>query len=170
MGVSFLYGVALSASLAVAVVVVASVTLLPALLAFVGRRVDRLRIPGLGSSLRTGGGTLATRWSRVVQRHAVVAAVAGSAVLLALAAPVLGSAGASPTRATTPTDPHARRLRARHPRLRPGRDRAAAGHIREPTSGRTQLAERMRGEDGRVLRDPAAGEPRRRAAVLTSCR
>ena len=54
MGVSFLYGVAISASLAVLVVVVASVTLLPALLAFAGRRVDRLRIPGLGRSLRTG--------------------------------------------------------------------------------------------------------------------
>jgi putative drug exporter of the RND superfamily len=90
MGVSFLYGVAISASLAVLVVVAASITLLPALLAFAGRRVDRLRIPGLGRSLRTGGGTLATRWSRVVQRHALVAAVAGSAVLIALTAPVLG--------------------------------------------------------------------------------
>jgi RND superfamily putative drug exporter len=90
MGVSFLYGVALSASLAVLVVVVASVTLLPALLAFAGRRVDRLRIPGLGRSLRSGGGTLATRWSRLVQRRAGVAAIAGAAVLIALTAPVLG--------------------------------------------------------------------------------
>lgn len=47
MGVSFLYGVAISASLAVLVVVIASITLLPALLAIAGRRVDRLRIPGL---------------------------------------------------------------------------------------------------------------------------
>jgi RND superfamily putative drug exporter len=90
MGVSFLYGVALSASLAVLVVVAASVTLLPALLAFAGRRVDRLRIPGLGRSLKTDGGTLATRWSRVVQRRAAIAAVAGAAVLIGLTAPVLG--------------------------------------------------------------------------------
>jgi RND superfamily putative drug exporter len=90
MGVSFLHGVAISASLAVLVVVVAAVTLLPALLAFAGRRVDKLRIPGLGRSLRTGGGTLATRWSRVIQRRAAVAAVAGAAVLVALTAPVLG--------------------------------------------------------------------------------
>jgi len=41
--------------------VAASVTLLPALLALAGRRVDRLHIPGLGRSLKTGGGTLATR-------------------------------------------------------------------------------------------------------------
>lgn len=91
MGVSFLYGVALSASLAVLVVMAASVTLLPALLAFAGRRVDRLHIPGLGRSLRTGnGGTLAARWSGLVQRRAAIAAVAGAAVLIALTAPVLG--------------------------------------------------------------------------------
>jgi putative drug exporter of the RND superfamily len=90
MGVSFLYGVALSASLAVLVVVIAAVTLLPAVLAFAGRRVDRLHIPGLGRSLRTTDGTLATRWSGFVQRHAAAAAVAATVVLLALAAPVLG--------------------------------------------------------------------------------
>jgi putative drug exporter of the RND superfamily len=91
MGVAFLYGVALAASLAVLVVMAASVTLLPALLAVAGRRVDRLRIPGLGRSLRTGnGGTLAARWSRLVQRRAAIAAAAGAAVLIALTAPVLG--------------------------------------------------------------------------------
>jgi RND superfamily putative drug exporter len=90
MGVSFLYGVAISASLAVLVVVIASVTLLPALLAYAGSRVDRLRIPGLGRSLRTGGGTLATRWSHLVQRRAGIAAIAGAVVLIALTAPVLG--------------------------------------------------------------------------------
>jgi RND superfamily putative drug exporter len=90
MGVSFLYGVAISASLAVLVVVIASVTLLPAVLAYAGRRVDRLRIPGLGRSLRTGGGTLANRWSHLVQRRAGLAAIAGAVVLIALTAPVLG--------------------------------------------------------------------------------
>jgi putative drug exporter of the RND superfamily len=102
-GVSFLYGVALSASLAVAVVVAASVTLLPATLAFAGRRVDRLHIPGLGRSLKTGGGTLATRWSRVIQRRAVIAAVAGSVVLIALAAPVLGIRWGFPDEGNSPS-------------------------------------------------------------------
>jgi putative drug exporter of the RND superfamily len=90
MGVSFLHGVAISASLAVLVVVIASITLLPALLALAGRRVDRLRIPGLGRSLRTGGGTLATRWSRLIQRRAGIAATVGAVALIALTAPVLG--------------------------------------------------------------------------------
>ncbi len=101
-GVSFLYGVAISASLAVAVVVAASVTLLPALLSLAGRRVDRLHIPGLGRSLKSGGGTLATRWSRVVQRHAVVAAVAGAVVLIVLAAPVLGIRWGFPDEGNSP--------------------------------------------------------------------
>jgi RND superfamily putative drug exporter len=101
-GVSFLYGVALSASLAVAVVVAASVTLLPATLAFAGRRVDRLHIPGLGRSLKTGGGTLATRWSHIIQRRAVTAAVAGSVVLMALAAPVLGIRWGFPDEGNSP--------------------------------------------------------------------
>jgi RND superfamily putative drug exporter len=102
-GVSFLYGVAISASVAVAVVVAASVTLLPATLAFAGRRVDRLHIPGLGRSLKTGGGTLATRWSRVVQRHALLAAAAGAVVLLALAAPVLGIRWGFPDEGNSPS-------------------------------------------------------------------
>ena len=102
-GVAFLYGVAISASLAVAVVVLASVTLLPALLAVAGPRIDRLHIPGLGRSLRTGGGTLATRWSRVVQRHAFVAAVTAAVVLVALATPVLGIRWGFPDEGNNPS-------------------------------------------------------------------
>jgi putative drug exporter of the RND superfamily len=90
MGVSFLRGVALSASLAVLVVMIASVTLLPALLGLLGRRVDRLRIPGLGRSLRSEGTGLSARWSRVIQRRPWRAALASMAVLAALTAPVLG--------------------------------------------------------------------------------
>ena len=48
MGLPYLYGVALAAIIAVLVVMAAAVTLLPALLGFAGRRIDRLRIPGTG--------------------------------------------------------------------------------------------------------------------------
>jgi RND superfamily putative drug exporter len=91
MGVSYLRGVALSAGLAVLVVMTAAVTLLPALLAFAGERVNRLRIPGLAWTLRPPGPDApAARWSRFVQRRPWPAAVIGTAILLALAAPVLG--------------------------------------------------------------------------------
>ena len=48
LGLSFLYGVAMAAALAVLITMIAALTLLPALLTIAGRRVDRLRIPGLG--------------------------------------------------------------------------------------------------------------------------
>ncbi|MDA0171959.1 MMPL family transporter [Solirubrobacter taibaiensis] len=84
MGVDYLRGVALATSLAVLVVMAAAVTLLPALLAFAGRRVDRLRIPGLGRSRRTPAAT----WARAVQRRPVLALVLATAAMLALTAPI----------------------------------------------------------------------------------
>jgi RND superfamily putative drug exporter len=106
-GASYLHGVALSASLAVLVVMIAAVTLVPALLAFAGRRVDRLRIPGLRRGSRLEETAPAARWSRVIQRHPSAGLIAGSAVLLAIAAPALGlrlgfpDAGNDPAATTT---------------------------------------------------------------------
>ena len=90
MGLSYLNGVALAAILAVVVVMAASVTLLPALLGFAGPRVNRLRIPGTGRPPADPDATPAARWSRLVQRRPWTGAVAGVAILLALAGPVLG--------------------------------------------------------------------------------
>jgi putative drug exporter of the RND superfamily len=91
-GLPYMYGVAISASLAVLVVMLAAVTLLPALLSYLGPRVDRLRIPFLGRTLRAEGDSdsPAARWSHAVQRRPWVAAIAATALLLALAAPALG--------------------------------------------------------------------------------
>ena len=49
LGLSFLYGVAMAAALAVLMTMIAALTLLPALLTIAGHWVDRLRVPGLGS-------------------------------------------------------------------------------------------------------------------------
>ncbi len=92
-GLPYMYGVAISASLAVLVVMLAAVTLLPALLSYLGPRVDRLRIPFLGrgaAKAEAGGESPAARWSHAVQRRPWLAAIAATAVLLALAAPALG--------------------------------------------------------------------------------
>jgi putative drug exporter of the RND superfamily len=72
-------------------VMIAAVTLLPALLAFAGDRVNRLHVPGL-ARVAAGGGEhgLAARWSRLVQRRAWVATTLAAIVLIALAAPALG--------------------------------------------------------------------------------
>jgi RND superfamily putative drug exporter len=89
-GVSYMNGVALAAGLSVLVVMLAAITLLPALLAFAGARVNKLRIPGLARAPKSGEGVRAARWSRAVQRRPWAAAIAGGALLLALTAPVLG--------------------------------------------------------------------------------
>ncbi|MBD0024403.1 MMPL family transporter [Gordonia pseudamarae] len=49
-------------------VLVAALTLLPALLAIVGTRVNRLAVPGLRTTPGSEG-ALAQRWSKIVQRH-----------------------------------------------------------------------------------------------------
>ena len=91
MGLTYLYGVALAAIVAVLVVMAASITLLPALLGVARRGVDRLRIPGTGRGDAVASDrTPAARWSRVVQRRPWTAAIAGTLVLLVLAAPVSG--------------------------------------------------------------------------------
>jgi putative drug exporter of the RND superfamily len=90
MGLPYLYGAALAAMLAVVIVMGAAVTLLPALLGFIGRRVDRLRIPGTGRPPADLGATPAATWARGVQRRPVLAAVLATAVLLALALPTTG--------------------------------------------------------------------------------
>jgi RND superfamily putative drug exporter len=91
-GLPYMYGVAISAALAVLVVMVASITLLPALLSYLGPNVDRLRIPFLGRSLdaKEDGESPAARWSHAVQRRPWTAAIVATAILLALAAPALG--------------------------------------------------------------------------------
>jgi RND superfamily putative drug exporter len=92
-GLPYMYGVAISASLAVLVVMLASITLLPALLSYLGPNVDRLRLPILGRRLdkvEGDGESPAARWSHAVQRRPWVAAIAATAILLALAAPALG--------------------------------------------------------------------------------
>lgn len=90
-GLAILNGTAVVTMVTVLVVMVAAVTLFPALLGYLGQRIDRLRLP-LGRR-RTDGhlvpGPGWVRWSRLVRRHRVLATVASVALLLLLAAPFL---------------------------------------------------------------------------------
>ncbi len=90
MGLSFMRGAAMVTIVAVLVVMLASITLFPALLGYAGSRIDRLRIPlPRRRGAATGDGWL--RWSRFVQRHRIAAALTGVGVLLLLAWPFLGT-------------------------------------------------------------------------------
>jgi RND superfamily putative drug exporter len=93
---SLMNGVAVAAAATVAMTVLGSLTLLPALLGFTGTRLakpSRFRIPGLRRRTRPrsaeNSSPAAERWARGVSRHPVVAAVAAAAVILVLAIPAL---------------------------------------------------------------------------------
>ncbi len=90
LGISFLYGVAMAAALAVLFTMIAALTLLPALLTIAGKRVDRLRIPGLGKrEPSTAEDTRWFRWSREIQKRPVLSALLSGGLLLLLCVPTL---------------------------------------------------------------------------------
>ena len=103
-GLSYLHGLAVGTSLAAAVAVLAAITLLPALLGFVGFTIDRLHV---GRRTPSGKESLWHRWARFVQRRPAAVAIVGLAVLVMAAVPAvrlrLGTADASndPTSSTT---------------------------------------------------------------------
>jgi putative drug exporter of the RND superfamily len=105
-GLNYMYGVAISAGLAVLVVMLASISLLPALLSYLGPRVDRWRLPLLGRGLKTqtNGESPAARWSHWVQRRPWPCAIIATAILLALAAPALGMRLGFPDAGNDPPD------------------------------------------------------------------
>jgi RND superfamily putative drug exporter len=105
-GLPMIRGLAVGAALAVLMTMVGSLTLLPALLGFVGRNIDRLRVPFRRRSPDSRR-TWSVRWSRVVQRRPVAALVGALVVVVALALPVFSirlgfsDAGSNPTSETT---------------------------------------------------------------------
>jgi len=105
-GLPYMYGVAISASLAVLVVMLAAISLLPALLAYLGPKVNRLHIPLFGRNLRTEGDSSspAARWSHTVQRRPWLFAIGATALLLAIAAPALGMRLGFPDAGNDPAD------------------------------------------------------------------
>jgi putative drug exporter of the RND superfamily len=172
-GIPSLRGVAASAALAVLVVMAASVTLLPALLALLGPRVNRLHIPGLGRALRRGGdGAPAARWSRGVQRRPWTAAIAGTAILLLLAAPALGLRLGFPDAGNNASDMTTRQA---YDLISEGFGPGANGPLflavdsagQEDPSELARLAERLRGEDDVASVSEPRLSPGGDAAVIT---
>ena len=148
-GLPYMYGVAISASLAVLVVMIAAVTLLPALLAYLGPRVDRLaaaaarpRAEGRGRR-RVAGGALEPRGpappvDRGDRRHRAPARARGARARHAARLPRRGQRPAGHDDAPG--------LRPHRRGLRPGRERAA---------GRRRRAARRRRPAPRSTRWPS---------------
>ena len=100
--------IALTSGVAVLVMVVAALTLMPALLGALGHRVTALRVPHLGPRARGDDrATPSERWARHVTRRAAWYLPAGVCLLLLLASPLLAmrlgpqDAGSDPPGSTT---------------------------------------------------------------------
>jgi len=88
MGFDFVQGIAVGGAAAVLVTMLASVTLLPAILGFAGRNIDKLHIPRLRKVERTDRQGFWYRWSRVIQRRPWTAGLVGLIVLVVLTLPL----------------------------------------------------------------------------------
>jgi putative drug exporter of the RND superfamily len=88
LGLASLQGVALAVALTVLTTMLASLTLLPALLRVFGRRIER-SVRRRAERARRPDGERWRRWSALVQRRPVAAIVVATALLLAMAAPAL---------------------------------------------------------------------------------
>jgi putative drug exporter of the RND superfamily len=81
-------GVGIASAISVALVMLSSVTLLPALLSLTGKRVGALK--GRAASDAAAAGQFWRRWVGGVQRQPVLTGIVATVLMLALAAPALG--------------------------------------------------------------------------------
>ena len=182
---SLLNGVAIAASATVAMVLLGSLTLLPALLGFTGTRLgkpSRLRLPRwLGG--RPAMGTAAAgqptgqparrpaaeRWAAMIQRRPAVAALLSCGLLLILAAPLLGIKLSMPdessqARGTMGYSSYATMARG----FGPGFDAPliVAAALPSPTASTTRLASAIAATPGIARVTPVRVSPDGRAALM----
>ena len=98
-GIPYVARLGYMAGIVVAVMMLAALTLLPAIIAVVGNGIDRWKVPSLihhpdraaasGDDPTSPAGSVWERWARLVARHAWTFAIAGVIILLVIAWPVL---------------------------------------------------------------------------------
>jgi putative drug exporter of the RND superfamily len=93
-----------SAAIVVAVMVLASITLLPALLGFAGTGIDRFRLPGMRARVEAGENNFWGRWARHVAHRPWRYLIASVVLLGLLAVPVLDMRLAMPDASTAAED------------------------------------------------------------------
>ena len=180
---TLLNGVAIAASATVAMVLLGSLTLLPALLGFTGTRLakaSRLRLPRwLGGRPADGAAgqpgaqaarrPAAERWAAMIQRRPGLAALASGGLLLLLAAPALTMKLSMPdessqARGTMGYSSYATMARG----FGPGFDAPliVAASLPSPTASTTRLADAIAATPGIARVTPARISPDGRAALM----
>ncbi len=107
MNLEFMRSISISAILAVLMTMLASLTLLPALLGFCGRNIDRFGLPHKKAAEGKDTSSFWYRWSRMIQRYPWPAMIISTGILVVLALPIFwlrlgfGDAGNFPESDTT---------------------------------------------------------------------
>ncbi len=109
MGVPFVAALGVAAAIVVVLSVVTALTLLPALLAILGRRVDALGIPLMKTQEGQHEGSVWYRLSRAIQRRPWWFVVGSAALLLTLAIPLLRMKTGFTDAGNNATSTHSRR-------------------------------------------------------------
>ncbi|MDY7106038.1 MAG: MMPL family transporter [Actinomycetota bacterium] len=109
MGVSMVVGMALSAALVVLCTVLAAVTLLPAVLGFIGPAIDRYTVRGLRRGDADPAQSRWHRWSRAIQARPWPPLLVALVALVGLALPVLDLDLGGPHFGAGPTSQSSRR-------------------------------------------------------------
>ena len=108
MGVDFVNGMAVGTSVTVGIIMLASITLLPAILGFAGRTIDRFSIRRT-TTPKPREQSMWFKWSRVVQRRPWPAFFGGLLILVVLAIPMFSMRLAFPDSGGNPTSDTTRR-------------------------------------------------------------
>ena len=128
---------AMATILVVAIAVLGSLTVLPALLSWLGDRVNKVRVPFLHRLQRPEGGRV---WGWILDRvlaRPLVSAIAATAVLIALALPALGMKTVVPGAEALPQDLPAVQTYNRLQQSFPGEQDPAVVVVRAAVRGRT---------------------------------
>ncbi len=106
-GLGFITKMGIGASLTVLASVAVAVTLLPAVLALLGHRIDRIKLPFIKTpddTLAAQQNTAVAKWGRFVTKRPLLFTLAPLAIMLALAAPVLSIQLGAADAGTAPKD------------------------------------------------------------------
>jgi uncharacterized membrane protein YdfJ with MMPL/SSD domain len=146
--------------LVVAIAMVGSLTVLPALLSKLGDKVDRLRVPHIGR--RHGAGGEGRVWGAIVDgvlRRPVLSVVVAGGVLLALAAPAVGLRMVQPGPDTYPQSLDMIKAYNRMQQAFPGTPLPANVVVKAPNVNAPAVRDAIRELESKALATGRVGEP-----------
>ncbi len=150
---------AMATILVVAIAVLGSLTVLPALLSWLGDRVNKVRVPFLGRTQRTDGGRI---WGWILDRvlaRPLVSAAAATAVLVALALPALGMKTVVPGAEALPQDLPAVQTYNRLQAAFPGKQDPAIVVVKAPSVDTPEMSSAIAELRKRAIADGGFRQP-----------